>query len=196
LTKRMMIWLQVVVLGVWLSACGESSIEKVEGDDASSGDTQAEAEETENSAGEEGAEDAETEEPKTEEYKVGDTVNFDGLHITLTNVRVSEGGEFDEPQNDKFLLVELDIENTTDESAAISTIMNMKLMDADSYEQDQTILIDDVKGNLDAEISPGKKLKGEIPFDVVDSDYYEYIFEDPFASGQAIWKIEQSDIQQ
>ena len=75
MTKRMMIWLQVVVLGVWLWRVG-NGFEKVEGDDASCRDTQAEAEETENSAGEEGAEDAETEEPKTEEYKVGDTVSL------------------------------------------------------------------------------------------------------------------------
>lgn len=181
-----------------LAACGESSIEKVEGQDdvSDSGSVEVSAEEDakENDSSSD-EEDAATDESKTEEFAVGDTVDFNGLLITLTNARASEGGEFDEAQNDQFILVELNIENKTEDPAPISTMLNMKLMDAESYEQDQTILVDDVKGNLDAEISPGKNLKGEIPFDVVESDHYEFIFEDPIASGQAIWKIEKDDLQ-
>lgn len=197
--RRLILMMSLLcVAGMLLVGCGEASIEKVEGDGAEGTDSAAEAGQDENtdSGDADAAEDEKDEETsQTEEFAVGDTVDFDGVHITLTNVRESEGGEFDEPENDRFILVELDIQNKTDEAVPISTMLQMKLMDAEGYEQDQTIMIDDVKGNLDAEVSPGKNLKGEIPFDADESEFYEFIFEDPFATGQAIWRIEPDDIQ-
>ncbi|GAK12317.1 hypothetical protein [Geomicrobium sp. JCM 19039] len=44
-------------------------------------------------------------------------------------------------------------------------------------------------GSLDGEIGPGRDNRGEVPFDVNASDEYEFIFENPFTSGQAIWTI-------
>lgn len=197
--RRLILMMSLLcVAGMLLVGCGEASIEKVEGDGAEGTDSAAEAGQDENtdSGDADAAEDEKDEETsQTEEFAVGDTVDFDGVHITLTNVRESEGGEFDEPENDRFIIVELDIQNKTDEAVPISTMLQMKLMDAEGYEQDQTIMIDDVKGNLDAEVSPGKNLKGEIPFDADESEFYEFIFEDPFATGQAIWRIEPDDIQ-
>lgn len=174
-----------IVFGIILAGCGESTVEKVD--------------ETDEVSEEEGQNDGQTseegkdEEPKTDVFAVGDTVKFDDLNITLTGARVVEDDLFD-PEYDKFVAVELEIENTSDESAAISTMLNMGLMTADGYTMDMALV--DGKGSLDGELGPGRKMKGEIVFDVEESDYYEFIFEDPFTTGQAIWKIEAGDIQE
>lgn len=160
-----------------LMACSESTIEKV--DEPANKETQ-------------GSE-AKDEKKGPEIYNVGDTIQFDNLTITLTNVRVIQD-DFMTPQKDKLLAVELDIENTGDETENVSSLLQMSLMDVEGYQQDITISTES-KGSLDGEIGAGRKMKGEVVFDVVESDSYEFIFEDPFTSGQAIWKINAGDIQ-
>lgn len=171
--KKFAIILGSFLLAGSLVACGEASVEKAEPADA------------EESTG------SDEEEAKTETFKVGDTVKFDDLEITLTNVREAKD-ELMNPENDKFLSVELDIKNKADKSANISSLMQMNLMDADGYKMD--IALVDGKGQLDGEIGPGRSMKGEVSYDVGDSDYYEFIFEDPFTNGQAIWKIDNEDV--
>ncbi|MBM7552111.1 DUF4352 domain-containing protein [Thalassobacillus pellis] len=174
-------WIKTIGLtlfaAILMSGCAtESSVEKVDGKEPAETET------------------ADKKEEKTKEsFTLGDTVSFDKLNITLTSARVLPGDEFFTAENDKFLAVELNIENTGEKSAAISTIMNMSLMTSDGYQQDQAIAADG-KGSLDGELGAGRSMKGEIVFDVTESEYYEFIFDDPFTNGQAIWKIEKNQI--
>lgn len=163
----------IVVMGI-LAGCGESTVEKVEG----TGQEQEAKQE---------------QKQKQETFKVGDTVKFDGLNVTLSKVRESKGDEFMDPQNDKFLVIQLEIENTTDKAQTVSSMLQMNLVDKEGVSMDYSITGDE-KGKLDGEIGPGRKMKGEIAFDVTESEYYEFIFEDPFTTGQAIWKINKEDI--
>lgn len=143
----------------------------------------------ENQQGDSKAED--NQDSKIEEnqvFAVGDTINFDGLNITLNGVRTSKGDSFLTPENDKYLIVELTIENTESKPTNISTILQMNLLDAEAYKY-SVALYTDTKGALDGELAAGRKVRGEVAFDVPDSEYYEFMFEDPFFSGQAIWKF-------
>ncbi|WBX82178.1 DUF4352 domain-containing protein [Virgibacillus salarius] len=99
------------------------------------------------------------------------------------------GGDFDEPENDQFVVVNLTAENNTDEEQTMSSMMNVELKDVDGYSYTTTILTEGVKAQFDGTIEPGGTLRGEIPFDVPESDSYELHFSDPFKSGKAIWKI-------
>lgn len=159
----------VLIVGL-LAGCGESTVEKVEGD-----------------AGQE-----KQEKQKQEVFKVGDSVKFDDLKITLTKVRKAKS-DFMTPQNDQIIAVELQIENTSDKPQNVSSLLQMKLVDPDGRSYDMTITGNE-RGSLDGEIGPGRKMTGEIAFDVEKGDYYEFLFENPFTTGQAIWKIENKDI--
>ncbi|WP_096189331.1 DUF4352 domain-containing protein [Evansella halocellulosilytica] len=181
-----------------LSACGEeSSVEQVDADDEEEDVEEVE----ENTSDDEAIDDeaTEDEEESTEEegqeedsISIGDTVNFDGLHITLNDAYTSSGNDFETPSNDHYVILDLTIENTTDESANISTLLQMGLQDEEGYTHD-VALFTDTQGSLDGEIGPDRDNRGEVAFDVNDSDVYEFIFENPFTSGQAIWEI--SDIE-
>ncbi|GEL77830.1 DUF4352 domain-containing protein [Tenuibacillus multivorans] len=184
--KKIIMLLSIVSLAIFLAACGESSVEPAEEE----GNDQQEQTQGEESDSQEESE--ETEEETNQTFTVGDTVQFDDLKITLLGVREVKDDLF-QPENDKFIAVELEIENTSDESTSISTMMNMSLMTSDGYEQDQSLI--DTKGNLDTELGAGRSVKGEIAFDAEQADSYEFIFEDPFTSGQAIWQFQASEVQ-
>ncbi|WP_059103077.1 DUF4352 domain-containing protein [Shouchella shacheensis] len=169
---------------VLLGACEESAVEQV--------DQEAGAEETEAQASEESTNDEEATEDEVVEDTIstGDTMNFDGLEITLNDAYTSEGSEWETPENGHYVILDLTIANTTEESANISTLMQMSLQDGEGYTHD-VALYTEAKGSLDGEIGSGRDMRGEVAFDVDDSEAYEFIFENPFTSGQAIWTIEE-----
>jgi hypothetical protein len=163
-----------------MMGCGDADVSKVESDGS----------ETEAATAEKSKEEA----PEEQTLKIGDTVNFDGLKITLNEARVEPGGEFDTPENEQFIAVNLTAENTTDEEQVVSSVMNIELKDAEGYSYNTTILMEGIKGQFDGSIQPGGKLRGEIPFDVPTSEQYELHFSDPFKSGKAIWVIPATDL--
>lgn len=129
-------------------------------------------------------------EKQTKQFKVGESVQFDDLVITVHGAKVKKkdsGGL--KPQKAKFVYVDATIENKSTKPAHISSIMNFKLAEADGT-QDNVTFVSDMNGQLDGELGPGRKMKGQVVFDVNDSEYYELIFENPFTQGQAIWKLE------
>ncbi|GAA0466280.1 DUF4352 domain-containing protein [Alkalibacillus silvisoli] len=192
------------VVSLFLVACDESSVESVDEDveaseetqeDNGNGQEEADQEEADNEDASE--EDGSTEEEgnEEEEVSIGDTVQFDDLKITLLGTRqIESDNEFIEEDNDLFLAVELEVENTGDEEESMSTMLNMSLFTSDGYSQDQTLMVDG-RGSLDGSLGAGRSMKGEIVFDVEDADFYEFIFENPFTTGQAIWEIPKDAIE-
>ncbi|PYZ96802.1 hypothetical protein CR205_14065 [Alteribacter lacisalsi] len=190
-----------LILAAGLTACGEASIENVNREaneteeDTSAQAVEASEESDDNAEASEAAEEQAAEEEVIEEEGLGtgETVDFNGLHVTVKEVRLDEGdGDWMVPDNDFFLILDVSIENTTDESANVSTLLQMNLVDPSGYAQDIRIFAD-TRGSLDGEVGAGRTMAGEIAFDVEGADFFEFIFEDPFMSGQAIWKIEESD---
>ncbi len=199
-----------VSLIVVLAACGESSIEPVneeenQGNSAEAAETETKNEndsndmEQDNNENEtvESSEDAdgtEDEVVEKEDLGVGTTVDFNGLHVTLNSAKKYEGdGDWEVPDRDYFVILDISIENKTDEEANVSTMLQMDLVDPNGYAQDMDFMAD-TKGSLDGEVGAGRTMAGEISFDVEDADYFEFIFEDPFKSGQAIWMIDASEL--
>ncbi len=167
-------FMSVLMLGLiagLIAGCGESDIQKVEGDDSKQ----------------------EKAEKKQETLKIGEAVKFDGLKVKLTGVREYKGDQFIKPQNDIFVLIQFEIENTTDKPQTVSSLLQMNLVDAEGQSQDVAITGNE-KGKLDGELGAGRKMKGEVAFDVMKSDKYEFIFDNPFTTGQAIWEIKSKDI--
>lgn len=189
---RKVIYLLLSALMVMiLTACGESEIESVDSDSTADTETNEQNNDTNDGTAEEPEENEEVETPEvdTQNLAIGDSVNFDGLIITLNEARIEPGGEWDEPSEEQFIVVNLTAENTTDEEETVSSIMNIELKDEESYSYNTTMLMEGTKGQFDGSIEPGGSLRGEIPFDVPVSGSYELHFSNPFQSGKAIWKI-------
>ncbi|UCZ52638.1 DUF4352 domain-containing protein [Bacillus shivajii] len=181
-----------LVLATALVACGgEAEIERVDDteediiEDVETGTTEDEGEVEDIVEPEE-----EKEEEVEEDLSIGDAVMFNGVQITLDDVRIDHGtDEWDAPNNDQYVIVHLTIENTLEESYNVSSMLQMSLFDEEHYSQDLAFMAD-TKGSLDGELGPGRTMRGEVAFDADESNYYEFIFEDPFTSGQAIWEFE------
>jgi len=201
------VWMLLVLsLVVMLAACGESSIEPVdkennneegvaevaEAEETNNNDTSSNSEENNLSNGE--TEGNEEEVVEKEDLGIGATVDFNGLHVTLNGAKKYEGdGEWEVPEHHYFIIVDISIENKTDEEANISTMLQMDLVDPSGYSQSMDFMVN-TRGSLDGEVGVGRTMAGEISFDAEESEFFEFIFEDPFKSGQAIWKIEASEL--
>ncbi len=166
----------LLAMTVGLSACGEADIGKADTALPSSSDSK-QANEKESPA------------PKDETYKVGEAVKFDDLIITVNGVRESEG-EFVKPEEGKvIILVDVTAENKGTDEKPISSALQTKVADGDGYQYNLTIA-EDGKGSFDGSVASGRKLRGEVAFEVPkDASSLEFIFSDPFKKGQAIWKI-------
>ena len=171
--KGLMFAATMLTVSLTLAACGESTIEQKDTTEISS----------------------EVQETKTiEKFAVGDTVVFDGTEVTLNELRTEAGGQFDTSSEGKFVVANITMKNTTAEEINISSLFGFELKDADGYSYNSTFLSEGTKGSLSGAIEPGGTLRGEIPFDVPDSDTYELHYSDLFKSGKAIWSISSTEL--
>lgn len=173
----------VVVLAFILTGCGEANISKV----GSASDT------PQSSPAAAQKEDAPKESPSTspdtpEVFSVGDSVQFDDLVITVHGVRESKSELFKPDEGNVILLVDVSAENKGSEEAAVSSMLQTEVVDTDGFKYNLTI-VDDAKGSFDGSVGAGRKLRGEIAYEVPKDASIEFIFSDPFKSGQAIWKL-------
>jgi hypothetical protein len=179
------------LLAFSLTACTEANIEKVNSKPSPSASAASETK-TEAITEPEVEKEKESETPppsKTETYQVGDSVKFDDLVITVNGIRESDGGDFLAPgEGNVYLLVDVTAENTGDEEAALSSMMQTEVVDSEGFSYNVTIVLD-AKGSFDGSVGAGRKLRGEIAYEVPKDASLEFIFSDPFKSGQAIWKL-------
>lgn len=164
-----------------LSGCAESTISKIETTSAQSPSiTPVVA----------AATPSPTQTPKVPEvFAIGDTVKMDDLEITVNSTRTSNGSKYNKPDLAKYLVLDVTVENKGSESVSISSLINMSLFDDKSYKRDSS-RVHDQQGSLNGEIGPGRKIRGELAFDVPESAFYEFVFKDILKSGQAIWRID------
>jgi hypothetical protein len=97
---------------------------------------------------------------------VGDTLETAGLRVTLNDVRRSAGGDFFKPKaGNVYVVLDLTFENTTDNEAAVSSLLSASLKD--STGQKYTLALGGTdKSAPDGSIAPGDRSRGEIAFEV------------------------------
>lgn len=146
--KRVLSILTVLCLFLGVSACSSSDDTKDSSDKSSE----------------------KKEEKKKEEKKeltVGDTGEADGIKITVNTTRVDAGGDFLKPDEGKvWFIMDITLENTTDEEFSSSSIICYTLKDADGREQDMAIG-PELNGSLDTKVPAGETVVGEIAFTAV-----------------------------
>lgn len=99
-------------------------------------------------------------------FNIGDTIKAGKGEFTVNGIREYYGSEFLKPKDGKmYYVVDISVENISQDSLNLSSIMMFKLFDSESYSHDVSI-VTDLKGSLDAQVSPGNKIRGEIAFEI------------------------------
>lgn len=156
--KKLLFASAVMSLTLLLAACGETTVEKVEKEDSATA--------TEEKA-----------ETKNEVFAIGDTVNVNGVELTITKAEFTDPAEYSESANGKILTLDVDVNNTSDEQTFVSdTDFGLSLGDTqadDYYSYDEMA--------LSADLNKGKKKSGKLYYDVEESDTYELIYTPSFS---------------
>ncbi len=140
------------------------------------------------------------EEPEDSEevFAVGDTVAMGELEFTLHSVRWYDG-EFVAPDEGKgYLLIDATVDNKSDEGKTISSLLMFSVYDDEHRSADVAVgALGEIEGQLDGDLGAGRKMRGELPFEVpADSEHFELLFEPDFLGfGQAIFVIQADEIE-
>lgn len=184
----------LIVIGIATSGNGDTGPELVT-DDPEAEQAQEEAEDAAEAAEE--AQDEELAEEVAEGFGIGDTVAMGELEHTFHGARFFEGDEFFSPdEGTRWLLVDVEVTNTGNDSTAVSSIIMWSLVDADNRTRDQAITADE-QGSVDGELGAGRSMRGEIAYTVADDQAdWELIFSPQvFGFGQAIYTFSADEVQ-
>lgn len=141
---------------------------------------------------------------KKTEFSISETATVNSTKIKINSVKkvLKEcSWEYDgkcqsytEPKNEFFLVIDLTIENTGDKELAISSIMSFELKSSDGEKAEQSYMLESIKSQLDGTIMAGDSLKGQIAYDVKQSDKYNFYYEDSLLDSPIKFVINNSDI--
>ncbi|GIV70077.1 DUF4352 domain-containing protein [Caldilinea sp.] len=105
-------------------------------------------------------------------YKVGDVIQIGTVTLTVNGVSNPAGDQFSKPNpGNKFLVVDLTIENKGTAAITISTLLQMWLKDPSGKKYDVDLMASTASGGSspDGEIAAGEKLRGQVGFQVPDN---------------------------
>ena len=141
---------------------------------------------------------------KTSEFNVEETAKVNNTKMVINSVtKIDKECSFEwegkcesytEPENDYFLLVDLTVENIGSETLSISSLMSFDLKDNNGEKGSLSFMLDAVKSSLDGDVMAGDKLKGQIAFDVKDSDVYYFYYSDSLVDSPIKFVINKEDI--
>lgn len=136
--------------------------------------------------------DNDSKQPNTQTFSVGDRVKLGDFYVVVKKAYISAGAnEWNMPdQGKKWVVVDVEIENASNKSQIISSLMMFHLYDSQNYKCDFAINMS-AKGSLDGELGAGRKMAGEITFSVpAAQSNFDFVFSpNVFTSGQAIYKL-------
>lgn len=105
-------------------------------------------------------------EAKTQVFHIGDRVVIGDLAITVNGTRKPKPTDFLKPKEGNiWIAVDATIENLGSQPTTISSLAMFKLADADGYNYGVTIGPDS-KAQLDGELGAGRKMRGEVVFEI------------------------------
>lgn len=159
---------------VWTTGCGETvEPEAVSGDPAAEEQPAAEGDQVQ----------------KETVFRVGQTIKLGDALYTVHGVREIEGNELFRPAaGNRWLGVEITVENQGSRPMVVSSLLGFSLQDGDSYIYSVTPLPVDTKGQLDGELGAGRKMRGEVTFEIpAEATGLRLLIDaDVFGFGQAV----------
>lgn len=123
-------------------------------------------------------------------FSVGETVELNGVNVTLASVTESTGSTYNTPtEGNVFLLCEFEIANNSDNEIAVSSALSFEAY-CDDYACNFSLAALLEKGNknqLDGSIAAGKKFNGVVGYEVpANWQELEITFTPDFWSGKDI----------
>lgn len=117
-------------------------------------------------------------------YGLGSTItDEDGVSIKLVSLTTSKGQPYVKPKLGKFLVVGVEIENGSKDEVSVSSIMSFSLASKTGLDFDVSPFFE-VKNDINGTVKPGRKLIGQVAFDISVEDLYYFTFEpNVFADG-------------
>lgn len=104
--------------------------------------------------------------PQTDVFNIGDTIKSGDIYFTINSAREVPGSEFMSPdEGNIWYAVDITIENKGQESFNSSSLLMFSLIDSEAYNHNITIG-PNLNGSVDGEIAPGRKLRGEVAFEI------------------------------
>lgn len=102
-------------------------------------------------------------------FKLGDSVELDGVVVSFLDVIESSGEQFFEPEEGNvFVLCEFEIANNSTEELSVSSVMSFEAY-CDGYACDYSfnaLMAKGDKDQLDGSVAVGKKMKGVVGYEV------------------------------
>lgn len=108
-------------------------------------------------------------ETQQQQYSIGEQVAIGDMALTVNEVTYPSGDEFTQPdEGNKFVVVDLTLENMGSEAEQVSSMMQMSLKDDTGQTYDIDLMASMASGGStpEGEISPGEKLRGQVGFQV------------------------------
>jgi hypothetical protein len=116
----------------------------------------------------------------------------DGVTATLVSLKKAGKKGFSTPENEYFLLAEFEIVNNSEDDVAISSAMCFSLVSEGGKTYDMNYFYE-VESGLDGTIKPGRKLVGQVAFDVNPENLYYLTFEPSLFSEGLEFQFSSSD---
>lgn len=175
--NKIIVAIMALTLSLGLSSCAVENSGSDGPSETSDSATQEEAEQTSGSAA------------------VGDTrLDSSGVAVTLLSVASTTSSSLGSgPDNDFFMIAKFELDNQSDEEAAISSILSFTLTGESGKGYDLSIFVE-LDGNLDGSIRPGRKMLGEIAFDASQEDLYYLMVKPSLFSDGIEFEIRGTDI--
>jgi|CXWK01.1.fsa_nt_gi hypothetical protein len=124
-----------------------------------------------------------------EAFAVGDVIEIGDLALTVHGVTFPAGDEFNRPdEGQRFVVVDVAVENRTATAQNISSLLQMELKDATGQVYDLDLMAQAASGGTspDGELAPGETLRGQVGFQVPsDATGLVFVFDgDIFGAGK------------
>ncbi len=114
-------------------------------------------------------------------FNIGELIEMGTTLLTVNEVTNPVGDQFNKPDvGNKFLVVDLTIENKGATSLALSTLLQMSLKDSSGRKYAVDFMASAASGGSspDGEVSPGEKLRGQVGFQVPENaDGLVFVFD-------------------
>lgn len=101
---------------------------------------------------------------------------------------------YNEPDNDYFLIIDATIENTNEEEMSVSSMLSFELKSSTGEKGKYAFLTENITSQLDGGIMSGDLLKGQIAYDVKESDVYYFYYQKSLLDDRIKFIINSSDI--
>lgn len=166
LTAGLIVAGAVILIIIVAQSCNGSKPTAVPSDSSAVSDTVSEATSDLQSSKEEPAE------SKLEKttFKLGETVKYNGMELTVTNFKTTKGGEFDSPKSgNEYAVVTVKYKNAGKENISYNPF-DFKMKNSKGQITSQ-VYLSTIKNELDSgDLAPGGEVEGEIAFEQPKGD--------------------------